>query len=306
MDKRRSLAGLWAILALAAMLLVLPALDRPDPERAGMLIATTVLVAVAAALVSLLRRLVPPAWARWALALLAGLGWGAVAWLVLGSLGPWAPLALVVALAAAWLGYLLHGAARPDLSLLLSGIPDRARVRAVRGRGVRPVVPWATEISSVTMRVIGIGLLVVLLVAAAGVGLWGNSPVGALVLVLTAVVFAGTALAWSRVEASVDAEGLRVRSRVLPVTVMTVPVEQIVGVAVEDLDPMRWGGVGLRATPDRTAFVQEGGGPGIVVHRRDGRRLALHVTEGDEVARAGARELMQAAGQRLGEGSSTS
>ncbi|OLT44951.1 hypothetical protein BJF86_11020 [Serinicoccus sp. CNJ-927] len=80
--------------------------------------------------------------------------------------------------------------------------------------------------------------------------------------------------------------------------------ERVAGADVQQLDPMRWGGVGLRALPDRTAYiVGPGGGPGIVVYQRDGRRLALQITEGDAAARAGAATLLQAAGQRVGEGS---
>ena len=110
------------------------------------------------------------------------------------------------------------------------------------------------------------------------------------------------ALAWSSVALTVDLDGLRIRSRVLPVQVSHVPAGQVVGVEVRDLDPMRWGGVGLRALPERTSYIiDQAGGPGIVVHQRDGRRLALQVTEGDTVARTGARTLLRAAGQRLGQ-----
>jgi hypothetical protein len=101
---------------------------------------------------------------------------------------------------------------------------------------------------------------------------------------------------------TVDEDGLKIRSRLLPVQVSRVPADRVVGVEVQDLDPMRWGGVGLRALPDRTAYIiDQAGGPGIVVHQRNGRRLALQVTEGDTAARTGARTLLQAAGQRLGE-----
>ncbi|QFG69393.1 hypothetical protein [Ornithinimicrobium pratense] len=329
MRHRRALAGLWAILPLPALLAALTLRPVPavvprhwsgptadgyvtGPGFASALLSTVVLVALFAAGTALLRRVVPPAWSRWALALLGALGWGAV-WLYVltvwrvGVVGVeqvrewWALLAVLLGLGAGWVGYAVHGRRWPSPTEVLAQVPDRARVQALRGRAVRPLQPWSTELDSRTLRVTGVGVPVVLGAAA----VW-QLVAGSLALtVLLALVGLGTgllALAWSSVTLAVDVDGLRIRSRVLPVQVSHVAAERVVGVEVQDLDPMRWGGVGLRPLPDRTSYiVDQAGGPGLVIHQRDGRRLALQVTEGDAAARAGARTLLQAAGQRLGQ-----
>jgi hypothetical protein len=328
MRHRRALAGLWAITPLPALLAALTLLPVPalvpsrwaspggaglatGPAFASMLLTTVVVVALLSAGSALLQRVVPPAWSRWALAVLAAAGWGAVALYVLtvwrvGVDGAdqvregWALLAVLLALGGGWVGYAVHGRRQPPLAEVLSGIPDRARVQALRGRAVRPLEPWSTALESGTLRALGWGALVLL----GAVAVW-QFMAGSLVLtVLLVLVGLGSgliALAWSSVVLTVDDDGLRIRSQVLPVQVAHVPAGRVIGVEVRDLDPMRWGGVGLRALPDRTSYiVDQAGGPGIVVHQRDGRRLALQVTEGDAAARVGARTLLRAAGQRLG------
>lgn len=329
MRHRRALAGLWAILPLPALLGALTVLPIPPvvryrwagpasmgyatgPGFASTLLTAVVVVALLAAGTALLRRVVPAAWSRWAVAVLAAVGWGAVALYVLsvwrvggagaGQVGEgWALLAVLLALGAGGVGYAVHGRQQPPLAQVLAMVPDRARVQALRGRAVRPLEPWGTELQSRTLRVIGWGVMVLLL----AVAVWQFMMGSLLLTVLLVLVGLGTgliALAWSSVVLTVDEDGLRIRSQVLPVQVSHVPAGWVVGVEVRDLDPMRWGGVGLRALPERTSYiVDQAGGPGIVVHQRDGRRLALQVTEGDTVARTGARTLLQAAGQRLGQ-----
>ncbi|HLS45428.1 MAG TPA: hypothetical protein VK045_08330 [Ornithinicoccus sp.] len=66
---------------------------------------------------------------------------------------------------------------------------------------------------------------------------------------------------------------------------------------------MKWGGIGLRWLPDRTAYIVRGG-PGIVVHRASGRRFAVEVTEGQEVAEVGTRALLLSAARAAAGGSS--
>lgn len=333
MNVRRVLAGLLTILPLAVLLLVVPRL--PPPERVpthwsgsrpdgwadgGELLVgvmtVVVLCALAAAALAVLQRVVPQAWSRWALTAAAAVGWGAVlvyavtVWRT-GVDGPdgvgpaWALLAVLGALVTGFAGYAVHGRRVPALAELRERVPERARTQPLRGRAVRPVEPWATEVASATMKVIGWGLAAVFAVTAGVVVVSGESLVLVALVVLVGGGAALLAVAWSAVLLRVDEDGLEVRSRVLPVRVARVPAEDVVGVEVLDLDPMRWGGVGLRALPERTAYIVDGG-PGIVVWKRDGRRLALQVTEGDAAARAGARTLLQAAGQRLGTGSVTS
>ena len=331
MNARRALAGLLAILPLAALLLVTTLM--PVPERVpthwsgrlpdgwtegGTFAATTFTIvavaALAAAAAGLLQRAIPQAWSRWLIATAATVGWAAVAVHVLTVWrtrldGPdrvgdgWALLALLAGLVAGALVYVVHGRRTPTRQELADLVPERSRVQPARRPGGR-VEPWSTTVRSRTMQVMGWVLLVVMLgsagvVAATGGGIWLT-----LVLALTGVLVAGLALAWSAVRISVDADGLTVRSEVLPLRVSRTPAEDVAGVDVQLLDPMRWGGIGLRALPDRTAFIVDSGGPGIVVYKRDGRRLALQITEGDAVARDGARTLLQAAGQRAGRASS--
>lgn len=333
MNTRRALAGLIAILPLAALLLVVVLLPpparvpthwsgaRPDgwtagPEFLSGVLTLTVLCAIAAAAMAVLQRAVPQAWSRWVVAATAAVGWGAFGLYVVTVWrtrldGPdgvgegWALLAVAGGLLGGALGYAVHGRTVPTASQLRERIPERARVQPVRGRSVRPVEPWATQVSSPTLRVIGWVTLVVFAATTVVTVVAGESLALVALVVLVGGGAAGLALAWSAVRLEVDQTGLSVRSRVLPVQVARVPAEQVAGVEVLDLDPMRWGGVGLRALPERTAYIVDGG-PGIVVWKRDGRRLALQVAEGDAAARTGARALLQAAGQRLGESSASS
>lgn len=309
MNWRRIAAGVGAILPLAALLVTTVALPTVDPALTARLMAVVVLCALGAAAMAVLQRVVPQSWSRWALAALAGVGWAAwlvhvlTAWRGGGQDGvvsqPVLLVALLGGLVAGALGYAVHGRRVPTPAQLQALVPERSRVHALRGRQVREVRPWSTELDSRTMQVIGWGVLAVFAGALAVVVLGGQGWVTALVVALVGVGTWALALAWSAVRVEVDADGLQVRSRVVPVRLARVPAEEVAGVAVQDLDPMRWGGIGLRPLPDRTSFIVDQGGPGLVVYRRDGRRLALQVTDGDAVARDGARELLQAAGQRL-------
>lgn len=329
---RRTLTGLWAMLPLALLLLALGLLPPPDrvpthwsgrvpdgfasgPGFLAGVLATTVVCTVLAAIASVARRMVPPSWGRWVLSAVAGVAWGAAllylitAWRVAvdGADGVrewWPLLALVGALLAGVVGYAVHGRWVPTAQQLADLVPERSRVQAVRGRAVESVEPWTSPVSSRTMQVLGWGLLAVFAAVAVGIVVLDQGVVLLVVVLLTGAIAGGLALLWSRVLVEVDSEGLRIRSRVLPVTVATVRAEDVAGADVQDLDPLRWGGIGLRALPDRTAYIADGGGPGIVVYQRDGRRLAVRITEGDHAARVGARTLLRAAGQRLGAGSS--
>ena len=302
---RRVLAGLWAIVPLALLLLTLPWTARggsgTDGARLQTALSATVLAALMAAGVALLSRVVPAGWARWGLVAAAALGWGGYAVALPGGVG-WLRWALVLAAAVVGgrVGHRLHGTRVLPRAELLQRVPERAQVQAVRGRAVAPVEAWTSDVSSGTLRVQGLVLLGVFALTAGVVLLLGEGVLLALGVLLFGLAAGGLALAWSRVSLHVDEDGLRIRSRVLPVRLLRVPAGDVVGVEVLDLDPMAWGGIGLRPMPDRTSFVVDGG-PGLVVWRADGRRLAVQVPEGDRAARTGARMLARAAGQRLGE-----
>lgn len=330
MNSRRALAGLVAILPLAVLLLLVPALpppqrmpthwsgSRPDAWASGAaflsgVLTVVVLAALAAAAAALLQRAVPQAWSRWVVAAAAAVGWGALlsyavtAWRTqvdgpeaVGQL--WPLLAVLGALVAGAVAYAVHGRRVPPLAELRERVPERARVRAPRGRVASPPDAWTTRITSPTLQVIGWGLLAVLVGTTVLLAATGESLVFVALVLLVVGGAAGLGIAWSAVDLRVDAEGLQVRSRLLRLPVARVPAEDVVGVEVLDLDPMSWGGIGLRALPERTAYIVRGG-PGIVVWKRDGRRLALEVPDGEAAARAGARALLQAAGQRLADSS---
>lgn len=329
MNSRRALAGLLAILPLAALLLLVPVL--PPPERvpthwsgrgpdgwstgAGFLtviFTTAVLAALAAAAAALLQRAIPQAWSRWMVAVTAAMGWGAVAvylvtvWRV-GLDGPdavgdgWAIAGVLLGLLGGAVAYVVHGRVVPSVEEAVGLVPERSRVRPVRGRAVRPVERWSTSIESRTMAGIGWGVLFIFLAISAWMIASGDSVWLIAVMVVTGVLAGGLALSWAAVVVTVDAGGLTIRSRILGLRIWRVLAGQVVGVTVAELDPMKWGGIGLRMLPDRTAYIVGAGGVGMVIYKRDGRRFALQVTQGDAAARAGARTLLQAAGQRLGE-----
>ncbi|MGD8201727.1 hypothetical protein ACQE98_13790 [Ornithinimicrobium sp. W1679] len=303
---RRVLAGLWAMLPLALLLLTLPWTARGGGAAVdvGLLqtgLTATVMAALAAAGVALLSRVVPAGWGRWGLAAASALGWGGYAVPLLGAVAPglrWTVVG-VAAVLAGWVGHRLHGSRALPRDQLLRRVPERARVQALRGRAVAPVPVWTSDVASGTLRVQGLVLLAVFGLTAVVVLLLGEGVLLTLGVLLFGLAGGGLALAWSRVTLRVDEDGLQVRSGVLSARLLRVPAGDVVGVEVLDLDPMAWGGIGLRPLPDRTSYVVDAG-PGLVVWRSDGRRLAVQVTEGDRAARAGARALAQAAGQRLG------
>ena len=256
MTSRRPIAGLLAILPLAVLLLsvtVLPLPARvpthwsgrtPDgwtsgPAFLSASLTATVLAAIAAATIAVLRRAVPEAWSRWVVTAAAAVGWGAVLLYAVtvwrtdvdgpdGVREVWAMLALAGGLVAGVLGYVVHGRRVPTLAQVRERVPERSRVQALRGRAVRPVDPWATDVSSTTLRVLGWVLLAVFAATTVWVLVAGESLVLAVFVALVGGTTAALALAWSAVRLHVDADGLTVRSRVLPVRVSRVPAEEIV------------------------------------------------------------------------------
>lgn len=313
---RRVLAGVLVMVPFAVVLLsgVLP-----QPERVpvhwvpggvdgtasaagshGIALAVSGLSAVAAAVVAVLSVALPPGWSRWALTALAAMGGVAAAWAVLVPpatvaagdpqqvSAAWVLLPLPLGAGWGWLTFRVHGRARPDLSAVLATVPERSRVWPPEpGQPPPDPGPWRAPSSSPAMLAAGAFGLAVLGGSAVLLAVSGDAAGAALVAVL-AVVVGGFALAWARTELVVDARGLRVRSRLVPVTLLTVAPEEVLGVETRWLEPARWGGWGLRATPSRTAYIVRGGA-GIVVHRDSGRLLGVEIVQGEaEAARAAA------------------
>lgn len=286
--------------------------DLPDGfSTGGGVFAVAVSIAgfcaIAAALVAVLTVVVPAVWSRWIVTLLAGVAaaaaatYGAAAWGTHVAGAPekvhlvWSLTPLVAGLAWAVVAHLLHRTEPVDRQTVIDTVPERSRVVPV-AEGTR--VPWATAVRSGTLLGLTIFVGVVLTVTTV-LAWWSSVWLGVLLAVVTVAATVLTA-AWSRVEISVDDEGLVLRSQVLPLpfALLRVAAEDVVGVEVADLDPMKWGGIGLRWLPDRSAYIVRGG-PGIVVHRASGRRLGVEITEGEEVAAAGTRALLQCAGRAL-------
>lgn len=307
------------VLLVASVALPLPELaagDSADGVSGGGAVlvgamAVTVVATVAAAAVAGLSRLVPRQSARVLLALAGAVGAGAVAVYVGTVLGTrlaadpgqvgigWVLPAVPVALVWGWTGYAVHGEHRPALTEVLGQVPERDRVQPAAGdEGERVPLPWTSDTRSPSLRFVSlfagaVTVAVTVLLLATGEG-W--------LLVVPALLLGGAAAAVCyaciEVTAVVDQDGLRLRSRTLPLTLLRVAAQDVVGAGVADVDPMAWGGVGLRWLPDRTAYTGSGG-PGLVVHRRSGRRLAIELVEGQEAATAGARALRAAAQARV-------
>lgn len=325
---RRLAAGVWAMLPLAGLLAASALLTPPsrlptqwgaggDVDAVGTgaavlstALTVTVVAVVAAALVAGLRGLVDPQWSRVLLAGCGGVGAGATATYVLSvvglrvsgsadAVGVWWPLAMLpVALGWAWAGWVLHGQSRPDRDEVWRSVPELDRVLPARAAQPPVELPWSSATGSSSLR--GVSVLVALIFVLTAVLLAASGSGWRSVLAVTLVGAGTTAVIFAliRVEVIVDSGGLRVRSQRLPVTLLRVRAGDVLGVQATDLDPMVWGGWGLRWLPGSTAYIGSGG-PGIVVHRSSGRRLAVELAEGEQAAAAGAAALRAAAAQAL-------
>lgn len=333
---RRLAAGAWAMLPLGLLLVASVLLPPPAqvPTRWGpgaqavgqssgaALLGTTftvaVLATVGAAAVTGLTRLVPAHLSRVVLAVAGAVGAGALTAYVGTVVGTglagddpgqvgvgWALVAVPVALLWGWTGYVVHAEHRPTLADVQDSVPERDRIVAGTSSPWAAdtgavVLPWVSQTRSPSLRwvaalVAGTVLLIIVLLGVSGEGWLVTTVVAVVGLGLVVLVHACT-----EVSLHVDVAGLRLRSRRVPLTLVRVRAVDVVGAGVSDLDPLDWGGWGLRWLPDRTAYIGAGG-PGIVVHRRSGRRLAVELTEGEAAAVAGAGALRRAAAQARAE-----
>lgn len=302
--------------------------DRPDGFASGaevfaVAVSVSGACAALAALTSVLAGVLPAFWGRWIVTLLAGVGATAAAvyvvtvWASDQAGSPervhviWPIVPFLLGLVWAAIAYLLHRPEVVDRAAVIDTIPERSRVVPVRadadrghgtGRAREQEGPWATSVRSNVLLGTAVFVLVILGVSAVLAG--ASSILGGLVVGLVALVSAAYTAAWSRIEVRVGQEGLQIRSQLLPLTLTRIAATEVVGVQTLDLDPMKWGGMGLRWLPDRTAYIVRGG-PGIVVHRASGRRFAIEVPEGEAVADAGTRALLRVAGQAMSVGGSS-
>ncbi len=326
---RRLLTGVWVMVPFAALLLTTTlwsppervpthwSADLPDGFSTGAGVLSVALsvagfCAVLAALVGMLSSFLSALWSRWILTVLAAVGstaaamYGAAAWGTTLAGGPervhlsWSLAPFAVAALFATAAYLIHGRPTVDRQQVIDQVPERSRIVPVDPR--QPLVPWATHLESGVL--LGTAVFVAVVLTVTTVLSWVGTPVLGVVIGLLSLLTVLFVLAWSRVEARVDERGLTIRSTLLPVTLLRVAAGEVLGVQTAELDPMRWGGVGLRWLPERTAYIVRGG-PGVIIYRASGRRFAVEISEGEEVAAAGARALQQAAGQVLASGRSS-
>ena len=99
-----------------------------------------------------------------------------------------------------------------------------------------------------------------------------------LVLLFAVIVLVIT---FTSVRVTVDADGLRVVSRLTRIPLKRIPVERMTAVEVVDLKPYEWGGWGYRVQSGRRAVVLREG-PAILVTIDDGKKFAVTVKDPDE------------------------
>lgn len=273
----------------------------------GVVVSISGFCAMVGALTAVFASVVPDVWSRWVMGLLgavaagAAAAYGITAWAVHlaagepDDVGPvWGLAFLLVAAAWGWLVYAVHGRRIPERQEVLDRIPERDRVVPVTDPEEEV---WQTRVRSKLLAGTSVFVLAVFVAVFVLVGM-SDAWWAAAVLLLVGLALAAFVLAWSRIEVRADAAGWTVRSGLLPVQLRHVPAGEVVGVSRIDLDPMAWGGYGLRGLPGRTAYVVRGG-PAVVVHQHTGHRLAIEISEGEAVAEAGARVLRRSAGRAL-------
>lgn len=191
----------------------------------------------------------------------------------------WPLIVLILTCAWAVVIYTVHGREILPLAEVIAQIPAHARIPADppgaltgwRGTSASPFMARVAAFSAVCF-------------AAGAVAVAIQGPILlALVLLVVGVVTTGYTLAWSKITIEAGQRGLRVRSAALPIGLYRLSADQIVGLTAADLDPMSWGGYGVRVTRGRFGYVVTGG-TGLVVHRADGRQDGIEITDGDPSA----------------------
>lgn len=303
---RPVLAGAAAVLPLAFFLVgavaVSAVAEAPSAVGAQTAFAVTVLAVVAAALVSALSVWLTDVTTRLMLTACGAATAAGTTYILLGQLSVTpllsAPLAAIAGVAWGRWVVTVFALVRPSRAELIAGIPERdriARSRAADPRSGDVVIneTWCVDVASVRMqRLVVFGVVVFGAMIALS---WGSAPEWWIVVLGTAgTTFCFAMAAWSTVRVRIDERGLTVTSLRLPAQLVRVRPEDVLGVASAEVDPMVWGGWGLRWNARHTAYISSGG-PGLVIHRGSGRPLAIEIPEGTSVANAGAVLLRQVA-----------
>ena len=90
-------------------------------------------------------------------------------------------------------------------------------------------------------------------------------------------------LALADVTLSIDGRGLRLVSSLFRIPLFRIPLRDVSGVMVETIDPLRWGGWGLRFSGSGRAYVT-GRAEGLVVGRTNGVPTAITIPHATEAA----------------------
>ncbi len=139
-------------------------------------------------------------------------------------------------------------------------------------------VTWVGTASSPTLLTVSMVTLVASGLLYVVIGTW------ALIGLATAVLIAWT----SSLTVRVDAAGVTAHFGPFARPSWHTPLERIRAAAVEEIDPMKWGGWGYRLSRRGTAIVVRGG-PGLVLSRAGGSDLAItvdHPEDGAELVNA--------------------
>ncbi|MGA5217770.1 DUF1648 domain-containing protein [Streptomyces cinereoruber] len=103
-------------------------------------------------------------------------------------------------------------------------------------------------------------------------------------LALLGLVIGVPGLALARVRVTVDRRGLTVRPALVPRPRVRVPLAEVTGATVRDIDPVsEFGGWGYRVWPQRTGVVLRSG-EALVVRRDSGREFAVTVSDAHTAA----------------------
>ncbi|MGB5951069.1 MAG: hypothetical protein WBG57_00990 [Ornithinimicrobium sp.] len=309
----RALAGVAASLPLLGLLIVsvvqVMLMGEPDTSNArinAFALGLTVVATVSTALIAALGRWIPASASRALMAFAGGLGAAGACLVVTGGTAYLLACPLI-GFIWGWVVATLHGAQRPSLQSIVELIPERDRLWAppavmtdrspdsasipqiTVGHNSAPGTSeplWQVQVYSRRMALLTVfGVLTfgaIVLLSMGVSSLWWLISIG-----LIGVAFCAVMLAWSRIEVQVDSAGIRVRSHVLGLPLVTVSADQILGVASAQIDPMVYGGWGLRWSARHTAFIVQGG-PGLLVYRASGRHLALETPRGSDDADEGA------------------
>lgn len=306
------------VLLVSSMLLVPFGLE-PPPGNAGLralALGVTALVTVLAAVVSAMSRWVPASFSRVVIALCGGIAAAGASFVATATGdGSFWVVVPVVGVGWGWVVAILHGADRPEVASVLQAIPERDRLCGAAGAPGGPAAqlnagsasgglpgaagpaggdpgPWTVRITS--RRMAGLTVFGALTFTAIVILSLGLTPTWWLVMVaILGVGFCALTVAWSRIELQIGVSGVKVRSQTLRLPLVTVPPGELLGVASTEIDPMVYGGWGLRWNSRHTALVIKGG-PGLLVYRASGRQLAIETPAGSGCADDGARALRAA------------